>query len=149
MIRFQTSVRIESPIDQVFGYVSDPSNMPTWNSAVRSVRRASAASDTGEGSIYTMERSLPTGRAVNGLEVVTRRPSDEFTIRTTSGPTPLVYRFMFSPQNGATVIQLDAQVNLGGASMLLSPVLQHAVRNGVDENLATLKAHLETTRPTA
>jgi uncharacterized membrane protein len=149
MIRFQTSIRIACPIKHVFSYVSDPCNLPTWNSAVRSVREATPDSDTREGSMYVMERDLPIGRATNGLEVVTTRRSDEFTIRTTSGPTPFAYRFIFSSQEGATVVQLDAQVNLGVASLLLSPVLRHAVRNGVDDNLATLKAHLEATRPAA
>jgi len=149
MIKFQTSIRIACPVERVFSYVADPRNLPTWNSAVRSVREATSDGDPGEGSTYVMERDLPTGRATNGLEVVTRRRPDEFTIRTTSGPTPFVYRFSFSPQKGATIVQLDAEVNLGGASLLLSPVLQHAVRHGVDDNLATLKAHLETRRPAA
>lgn len=35
MIGFETSVRIERPIEEVFALVSDPLQFPLWNSAVR------------------------------------------------------------------------------------------------------------------
>jgi uncharacterized membrane protein len=43
-MEFETSVRIERALDEVFDYVSDPRNFPHWNSAVQavSVTRAEA-----------------------------------------------------------------------------------------------------------
>ena len=93
VISFETSVRIERPIEEVFAFVSDPIQFPRWNSAVQAVRRTSARGETGEvGSTYSMERELPSGRVENGLEVFVREQPTEFGIRTTSGPTPFVYR---------------------------------------------------------
>lgn len=68
MIAFETSTRINRPIEEVFSYVSDPLNLPHWNSAVQAVRKTSAGKN-GVASTYLMERDLPTGRAVNELEV--------------------------------------------------------------------------------
>jgi uncharacterized protein YndB with AHSA1/START domain len=45
VIRFETSVRIERPVEEVFTYVSDPENFSRWNSAVRTVRKTSAGED--------------------------------------------------------------------------------------------------------
>ena len=142
MITFETSTRINRPIEEVFAYVSDPRNFPRWNSAVQAVRKTSAG-DTGVASSYLMERALPTGRAVNELEVVTREWPREFAIRTTAGPTPFRYRYGFSAENNETVVQLDAEVDLIGPAALLPKLARRAVKKGVDDNLATLKQILE------
>jgi uncharacterized protein YndB with AHSA1/START domain len=135
MIAFQTSIRIERPIDVVFAYVSDPSNLSHWNSAVRSVRSTSTPAGA-VGSTYVMERALPTGRAVNELEVVELEPPAVFAFRTTSGPTPFVYRYGFASDGAGAVVTLDATLELNA---LLGPLL----KRGVNDNLATLKEILE------
>jgi uncharacterized protein YndB with AHSA1/START domain len=145
VITFETDVRINRPIGDVFSYVSDPLNFPRWNSAVQAVRKTSAGAN-GTGSTYVMERELPTGRAINELEVVaSERPSD-FAIRATTGPTPFVYRYRFATDNDETVMQLDAEIELHGATALLPQLARRAVKKGVDDNFATLKEILEATR---
>jgi hypothetical protein len=98
------------------------------------------------GSTYLIERELPTGRAVNKLEVVTREWPSEFAIRTTAGPTPFLYRYGFSTENNETVVQLNAQIDLSGPAALLPQLARRGVKKGVHDNLATLKQILETAR---
>ena len=142
MITFKTSVRIERPIEEVFAYISDPLSFPRWNSAVQAVRNTSQPE--GEvGARYVMERELPTGRAENELGIVASERPREFVIRTTSGPTPFVYRYSFASENGETVVELDAAFELGGVAALVAPLARRAVREGVDDNFATLKMILE------
>jgi uncharacterized protein YndB with AHSA1/START domain len=145
LITFETSVRIRRPIEEVFSHVADPLNFPRWNSAVEAVRKTPAA-ENGVASTYSMERELPTGRAVNELEVVASQRPREFAIRTTAGPTPFLYRYRFSGERGETVVRLDAEVELQGTAALLPPIARRFVRNGVDDNLATLKQILEGAR---
>jgi hypothetical protein len=142
LITFETQTHIGRPIDEVFAYVADPQEFPSWNSAVQAVRKTSAG-DAGVHSTYAMERSLPTGRAVNTLEIVARDRPREFAIRTTAGPTPFLYRYRFSAENGGTIVTLDAQVEPGGVAAFVLGLARRAVRSGVDENLATLKGILE------
>jgi uncharacterized protein YndB with AHSA1/START domain len=137
MITFETDVRIERPIDEVYDSVSDPLNFPRWNSAVEVVR------EHVRGRSYSMERRLPTGRAVNELEILALERPREFAIRTTSGPTPFLYGYLFSSAGGGTLVELDAEVELHGAAALVPQLARRAVKNGVDENLATLKRVLE------
>lgn len=146
MIGFQTSIVIERPIEGVFAYVSDPSNFPSWNSAVEIVRPTSPG-PRGVGSTYSMERQLPTGRATNQLEIVVRECPREFAIRTTNGPTPFLYRYRFAGEveNRRTVIELDGQVGLAAAAGLIPQLVRRAVRRGVEDNLTTLKLILEDT----
>ena len=146
MIRFETSVRIERPVDEVFAYVSEPENFPRWNSAVRTVRKTSAGEDP-VGSTYVMTRQLPGGQAENELEITVHERPREFAIRTLSGPTPFVYRYAFSPSDGGTLLELDAEVELPGTAALVAPLARRAVKRGVDDNFATLKDTLEKRSP--
>ncbi len=83
MISFETSVRIERPIAEVFAFVSDPTQFPLWNSAVQAVRRTSG--ETGEpGSIHSMERELRLA-ATERPRVFGRKPPSEFDIQLDSG----------------------------------------------------------------
>jgi uncharacterized protein YndB with AHSA1/START domain len=123
MINLKTSVRIPRPIDEVFAYVSDPTRFPVWNSAVRAVRQT--------GSTYVMERDLPTGPAVNELEIVTLERPAEFAIRTTSGPTPFLYRYRFSEDGAGTRLDFEAEIQM---PRLAGPL----IKRGIEANLATL-----------
>jgi uncharacterized protein YndB with AHSA1/START domain len=141
-IDFETSVRIERPAEEVFDYVSDPTTYPRWNSAVQSVRETSPGAD-GVGATYSMERELPDGRAENDLEVVEVNRPSLFVIRTTSGPTPFLYRYVLADEEGGTLLQLSAEVELGGLAGALGPIASRAVKRGVDSNFADLKRILE------
>lgn len=143
MIAFETSVHIKRPMEAVFDYVSDPGTFPRWNSAVRSVRALPGDARV-EHSRYLMERDLPSGRAVNELEVMTHDRPTEFVVRTIAGPTPFVYRYRFASENGGTVVLLDAEVELDGVASLLAPVAGRAIKRGVDANFSALKEVLET-----
>jgi uncharacterized protein YndB with AHSA1/START domain len=146
VIAFETDVRIDRRIEEVFAYLSDPLNFPRWNSAVEAVRKTSAG-ENGVASTYSMERALPTGHAVNELEVVASEPPRQFAIRTTAGPTPFLYRYQLSAENCETVVKLDALVELVGAAAFLPQVARRLVKKGVNDNLATLKRILEAAGP--
>jgi hypothetical protein len=108
--------------------------------------RKTSAGENGVASTYSMERQLPTGRAVNQLEVVASERPGEFAIRATAGPTPFLYRYRFSVENGETVVRLDAEVELPGPAAFLPQLLRRAVKKGVDDNFATLKQILKAAR---
>jgi ligand-binding SRPBCC domain-containing protein len=146
VIAFDTDVHIDRPLEEVFAYVSDPLNLPRWNSAVQAVRKTSVGQND-VAPTYSLERELPTGSAVNELEVVASEPPREFAIRTTAGPTPFLYRYQFSAENGETVMKLEAEVELPGAAAFLPRLTRRLVKNGVNDNLATLKRILEAARP--
>lgn len=141
-MEFETSVRIERPTEAVFDYISEPVNFPRWNSAVQSVQETSAGAGS-VGATYLMERELPGGRAENELEVVEVNRPTLFVIRTTSGPTPFLYRYVLAGEEGATLLQLAAEVELGGLAGALGPLASRAVKRGVDSNFAALKQILE------
>lgn len=77
VIGFETSVRMERPIEDVFAFVSDPLLFPRWNSAVQTVHGTSGQASV-PGSRYSIQRELPSGRVENELEVLAREHPSEF-----------------------------------------------------------------------
>jgi Polyketide cyclase / dehydrase and lipid transport len=76
VITFETSVRVERPVEEVFAFVSNPLLLPRWNSAVEAVNCTSGTASA-VGSTYSMRRELPSGQVENELEVlVSERPSE-------------------------------------------------------------------------
>jgi Polyketide cyclase / dehydrase and lipid transport len=142
VISFETSVRIDRSIEDVFAFVSDPLLFPQWNSAVQTVR-VTSGEPGGLGSTYSMQREIATGRVKNRLEVFGRKHATTFDIRTTSGPTPFLYRYRFASDGADTVVHLDAAVELPGVAGVLGPLAARGVRRGVDANFAALKRTLE------
>jgi uncharacterized protein YndB with AHSA1/START domain len=144
VLRFTTEIRIERPVELVFGYVADPERFPSWNPAVRSVR-ATSDGVAGIGSTYALVRDTASGPAANVLEVVDRAAPGTFAVRAASGPTPFVHRYRFAPaaQGGATIVQLDAEVDVGAFAALSGSLAQRVAVSAADSNLGTLKRLLE------
>jgi carbon monoxide dehydrogenase subunit G len=141
-MNFETAVHVRRPLEAVFDYLADPLNFPQWNSAVQAVHKTSAGPPE-VGSTYSMARRLPSGRAENQLEVVARTRPEEFALRTTSGPTPFLYRYSLASEDGETDVRLAATIEAEGILALLGPLATTAVKKGVDDNLATLKQIIE------
>ena len=142
MTRFETTVAIARPRDAVFAYLADPRHLPAWNSAVESVvpltRRHARHGRPLRDAAPASHR-----RRDNELEIVTLRPPEELAIRTTSGPTPFLYRYEFATTGAGTLVKLYADVRVGGAASLLGPLAAQAIKRGVNANLATLRDILE------
>jgi uncharacterized protein YndB with AHSA1/START domain len=94
VISFETSVRIDRSIEDVFAFVSDPLLFPQWNSAVQTVR-VTSGEPGGLGSTYSMQREIATGRVKNRLEVLRAqarhhvRYSHDFGTDAVSLPLPI------------------------------------------------------------
>jgi uncharacterized protein YndB with AHSA1/START domain len=142
VVTFETDIRINASVAVVFAYLTDNQKMPLWNSAVLEVTKTTGG-PVGVGTRFLMQRDLPTGRVENTLEVIEYEENRRVTLKTTSGPTPFVYRYLLEPTDGGTHLSLHADVQIGGALSVLSPVLAPRIRSGVDANFAALKDLVE------
>jgi hypothetical protein len=58
---------------------------------------------------------------------------------------PFLYRYRFIADDPATVLELDATLELAGPAAVLGPLVTRAIKRGADANLATLK-HIQEAR---
>jgi hypothetical protein len=109
MINLKTSVRIARPIADVFAYVSTRGGSPPELGRARRARDVVARRrrlDLRDGA------RPPTGWAHNDLEIVALDPPAEFAIRPRPGPTLFLYRYRFSADGAATVVELDGEIEV-------------------------------------
>ena len=105
MTRFETSIRIGRPIEEVFAYVSDPLNFNGWNSAVLAVWKGARASERGGLDIRDGASATEWARPQRTGDRRSPAPT-RFGIRTESRPTPLDYRYRFSTVKNETILHL-------------------------------------------
>lgn len=137
-MRVQVTQHYAQAPETVYAYISDPRNMPAWNSAVTSVEPLDG------GTRYVMRRDLPSGAATNELDVVSSVPPFALTIRTLTGPTPFTYHYTLESAGDGTTLRLDGEVELGSVIALAGPLATRFVERGIAANFATLGRILDT-----
>lgn len=144
---FTLTITIARPVADVFRFLADSGNTPTWYEAVERVTKL----DDGpvrEGTTYRMTRRLPQGRVDNLVAVSELRTDARVTLRSLEGPTPFTYRYTLEPRpNAGTRLTLEGTITgegLQGPAALLAPFAGQIFRKGMAKNLAALKHTLET-----
>jgi Polyketide cyclase / dehydrase and lipid transport len=143
MATFQNTVTIRRPIEDVFGFLADFENIPTWNYAILQTSKTSPG-PVGVGATYRQIRSLPS-RSEEGFEVTVFEPPSRLEIHGEIGPFTATIGYLLVPLGDGT--QLINAVDLqraSGALRLLAPLAVSRVRTAVAANLDTLKQLLET-----
>lgn len=153
MIKFEVTITIRRPLEDVFRFVAQGENGSKWNSAVKEVKQVSEGT-VGVGTQYWMLRELPNGKVENTYEITEFEPNKKLSIKIVSGPTPFFYRYTFEPSGESTRLSLHAEVDKEGLVEVLGTkariapefLLTRFLREGVESNFKSLKSILETKR---
>lgn len=94
-----------TPAD-VFAYLTDVSNLPAWQSGVKS---ATLLDGRVEESRSLLGRELQTS-----LDVVEREEPHVFTLRALNGPVPFTVRHELEPADGGTRLTVTAEGDVPG-----------------------------------
>lgn len=142
MPRLKKSVVIQRPIDEVFAYVSDQSNVSEWQEGV--VESAVASDEPpGVGTRYrnTIE-ILGRQMEVSG-ELTAFEPNRTFSFQDRSGSFPASGTFTFREVRGGTEVTLVTQVQPRGAAGMAGPLLAGAMDGMLKASFRKLKDLLE------
>lgn len=144
MVKFEHSIVINRPVDEVFAFVTNPENDPLW---IQSTQKAKQTSDGPMGVGATLSsQSRFLGRNVESAVVVTEYELNrKRTGKTTSGPIPAELSSIFEPVEGGTKVTSIGQMEIGGFFKLAEPVVGRMVSRQVEGDLANLKDLLEST----
>jgi uncharacterized membrane protein len=139
MIRFENTVVINRPVEEVFEFVANFQNVPKWNYYVTDVRKLS------DGPIEvgtTFHQVRKTDQ--QDYQVTEYEPGRKVVVQTLPGSTPqFEMRFMFEAQNGGTRLVDEWALDLG-RNPLVELLGKGRVKSAVAENLGKLKELLET-----
>ena len=142
MFTRSVSVVIARSPDEVFGFVSDARNRPSWDDSVDS-EELTSPEPIGVGStVRTRMRSMGRDYEID-WEIVEHEPPTRQRIESTSGPfsTSLVYEL--AGDRDGTSVRFSVTGRPTGLLRLMQPVIARATQRNLDEGFARLKRVLE------
>ncbi len=131
-MRAELAIEIARTPEDVFDYLTDASNLPAWQSGVKSAT-------VRDGRIEE-SRSLLGHELHTTLEIVEQEEPRLFTLRALDGPVRFTVRHELEPANGRTQLTVTAEGDVPGfAAGLLARRAEKQFR----ENFERLKQILE------
>ncbi len=137
-MRYEHELEIERAPDEVYAFLADPENLPSWQSEVLEVRRESDRR-------FTEVRTFVGRRVESTIDVTAAEPGREFSLRSASGPVRFVVRHLLEPAGeGRTRLRLEGEAEaVGGLFKLGGRLLRRAAERRAQEDFARLKRQLE------
>ena len=138
MLEFENTIRIDRPVDEVFGLLSDFENIPKWNYYVLDVRQLSE-SPIGVGTTYHQVRKTDE----QDFRITESEPNHTVAMKTLPQSSPsLEMRFTLYEEGNTTLIRDEWKLDTGRPA-IFERLAGGRVKSAVAENLAKLKELLE------
>jgi carbon monoxide dehydrogenase subunit G len=138
----KVAVLIARPLDEVFAFVSDARNRPSWDPSVDS-EELTSPEPIGVGStVRTRMRSMGRDYEID-WEIVEHEPPTRQRIESTSGPfsTTLVYEL--AGDGDGTSVHFTVTGRPTGLLRLMQPLIARTSQRNLDQAFARLKRVLE------
>ena len=145
MINLYVSTMVYKPVQQVFDFISTPENDFQWQYATLETTRLSG-SGNGIGSIFRSISNLMGHRIISTFEVTAYEPNKKYNFKSLSGPLHLQTSYTFEISNGGTKIGISTQISMVDFDQTNESLMEKSLKKQLKENLAMLKALLETKR---
>jgi uncharacterized protein YndB with AHSA1/START domain len=146
MATFENTVTIRRSPKDVFAFLANFENIPTWNYAISETKKTSPG-PVGVGTTYRQLRSVPS-RSEEGFQVTAFEPSSRLEVHGDIGPFTATISYLLAPTNDGTRLTNVVDLELSsGPLRLAAPLAASRVQTAVAANLDTLKQLLETQEP--
>jgi uncharacterized membrane protein len=110
-------VTIRRPVAEVFAFVADGLNAPTWRPGVIDIALVSGA---GLGAIYKQGVKGPGGRRIDAdYRITSYEPNRRLAFEAIAGPVRPTGQFDFDDADGATRLRFALHAELSGIKKLL------------------------------
>jgi hypothetical protein len=100
MATFQNMVTIRRAIEDVFAFLADFENVPTWNYAIVETKKTSPG-PVGVGTTYRQIRSIPD-RSEEGFKVTAFEPTSRLEVHGDIGPFIATISYLLTPTGDGT-----------------------------------------------
>jgi hypothetical protein len=138
----QVAILISRPPDEVFAYVGDARNRPSWDESVDS-EELTSPEPIGVGStVRTRFRSMGKDYEYTWKIVEHEAPSRQ-TVDSTSGPFPTTLVWQLSSRDGATWVEFSVTGRPRGLLRLFQPMVARNAQRNLDRAFPRLKHVLE------
>jgi len=142
MITIETSIVINRPVEDVWKFISTWENFPQWDRGLVEVTQTSEE-PTGVGSTLQSVRLFLGLRGVGALWVSEYEPNKILAVKGSEGPIAGHISFTFEPVEGGTQLTETREVELGGLTRLMAPIIRPTQERQGRSDLAKVKRILE------
>lgn len=140
-MEMELSVIINRPVEQVYAFTVDPTNVPLWMVGIQEAGWAEG--NTLAKGAKTRAVGTVLGKRFESVATVADfEPNRGFTLLM-SQPFPQTVHHSYEPVSGGTRLTMKAQFEPGGFFKLAMPILGGMLRRQTETSLANLKDVLE------
>jgi uncharacterized membrane protein len=142
MPSFESRIKIERPIDEVFAFVADQSKLSQWQTGlVESGLTSEGPTDVGSTYRYVFELF---GRSLEATGVITEfEPPRMYGFKAVSGSFPVSGSFTFVETWGGTRVTFAGELQQKGVSRMAGRMMGPMLETQLDANFERLKEILE------
>jgi uncharacterized protein YndB with AHSA1/START domain len=141
MASFENTVTISRPVEDVFAFLADFENVPTWNYAIVETTKVSPG-PVRVGTTYRQTRSAPSKRR-RGLRGDRLRADQPTRGTRWAGAVHGRVSYQLEPTGSGTRLTNAVDLVPSGLLSLVAPLATSRIKHAVAANLDTLKQLLE------
>ncbi len=142
MIRVETSVHVNRPADEVFGFIANFENNPRWQSGQVEARFTSDG-PLRVGSTYDQVARFLGRQITSTFEVVEYEPGRMIKASSTAGSFPITFTRMVEAAGDGAQVSAVIEGDASGFFKLAEPLLARMVQRSVEADYRNLKRLLE------
>jgi carbon monoxide dehydrogenase subunit G len=142
MIRAETSVLINRPVEDIEAFLNDLQNQSQWVSG-HIEARSRTEGPLRLGYKYTDVRQMLGQRLEATVELTEYVPKQRRSFKTTDSPISAEATFIFEPVEGGTRVSYTFEGEARGVFKLADPILARMIQRQVETDFSNLKDLLE------
>lgn len=139
MIIVEKSIFINRPQQEVFDFVTNPTNNAQWQKSTQSAEWTSDG-PTGIGSTFKIVNRFLWRNMEATAEITAWEPPNTLTVKAVKAPVPFESTYYFETQGAGTQMTFRSQADIGG---LFQRLIGKQFEKQLDTSVNTLKLVLE------
>jgi uncharacterized protein YndB with AHSA1/START domain len=140
MRRVEAAAEIAAPAEEVFAFLADPANLPSWQTGIVSAERTSP-DPLGVGSSARVVRELGGQRLAVDLTVTAYEPGRHLVLESAVSGIGVVAELDLAPRDGVT--DLRFAMTIRAQNIFMAPIegmVADAAHRDVEDSLRRLRA---------
>jgi uncharacterized protein YndB with AHSA1/START domain len=141
MIDFEGSLVIDASPDALFAFVSNPENIPHYQSKVVATRITSVG-PVGQGTRFEETVAMGPGKMHVACEIVTFEAPRRVAFSARGKAVHCDAEYTFEPVPGGTRVRVAGCARLQGFRKVMEPLMRGQIRGGVRQELALIRERM-------
>jgi len=142
MFKFEKSIMINRPQQEVFEFVMNLENDPKWQGSIVSVKQISDG-PIGVGSTFRYESKFLGRKSETEIQLTSYDPPSGASVKAINGPVPFENTYKFESKGDGTQMTFSGQAEIGGFFKMAEGLAVKQIEKQFDTDGAALKKLLE------